>query len=263
MQIWCLLAICNTGTRFQSADISELNLKNDGHKKIKRPELKRIWSWRSYNPENRFMRILYLINVIILLACLPSFGQKDWEDKFNGFVITENNVKVEGYITFEVGNLKQGTKIKLRKKPNDTPQIFYTLDLKGYAYKKDTFRIIHNLQPYLDDDKIIKKAEAKIISNGKLILYKIPQYEENYNTTRVTDPGMPGGSSTIMFKKLYNVYVIRDAKNEMIGIKKDNFQSIMHEMLTDAPDILIKIDNKTLKFKHLEKIVDEYNLRFH
>ena len=195
----------------------------------------------------------------MILFTLSSFGQKNWDDKFNGLVITKDNLIIKGYLKLSVGTIDKGTKITLSKRPNDKPQIFYTLDLKGYVYKGDTFRIIHNLQPYLDDNRIIEKAEARIAQNGKLILYEIP--ETYYSTIPISTGGPVGTTSMTMINKSF-IYVISNTKGELIGVKKDNFNNEMHNLLLDAPDMLERIENRVLKFKDIEKIVKEYNQRF-
>jgi|SRR5690606_32739283 len=106
------------------------------------------------------MRKLFLTISISVVAIVSSFGQKNWEDKFNGLIITQGDSTIKGYLSFSVGSKDRGTKITLLKTPRGKPRIFSTLELKGFAYKRDTFKIIHDLQPYLDDNKIIEKAEA-------------------------------------------------------------------------------------------------------
>ena len=196
--------------------------------------------------------------LIFTFISICSFGQDNkWEDKYNGYVVTMENVRIKGYLRLEAGDLTRGKKILLLKKPNDNPQIFYSLELKGYVYKKDTFKIIQNLQPYLDDTKVIERAEAKIIDRGKLTLLEIPvQY---YSTTPVVGVGTVGAMRTL---NTDYIYVIADTKNEFIGIKKENFIDELSKLLSDAPDILERINRMELKFRNLEKIVKEYNKRF-
>jgi hypothetical protein len=196
--------------------------------------------------------------LIFTFISICSFGQDNkWEDKYNGYVVTMENVRIKGYLRLETGDLTRGKKILLLKKPNDNPQIFYSLELKGYVYKKDTFKIIQNLQPYLDDTKVIERAEAKIIDRGKLTLLEIPvQY---YSTTPVVGVRTVGAMRTL---KTDYTYVIADTKNEFIGIKNENFIYELSKLLSDAPDILERINRKELKFRNLEKIVKEYNKRF-
>lgn len=205
------------------------------------------------------MRKKYIFSLILLGLFQHSYGQKNWEEKYNGLVITEDNSVIRGYLMFSVGTREQGTKIKLLKKPNDNPQIFYTLELKGYVYKKDTFKIIQNLQPYQDDNKVIKKAEARIAERGKLVLYEIP---EIYYSNMPIYSGTQGGTSSMVTINKNFIYVIQNAKGEMIGIKKDNFIETTREILFDAPDILQKIQNKDLKFRDLELIIKDYNQKF-
>lgn len=131
--------------------------------------------------------------------------------------------------------------------------------LQGFAYKRDTFKIIHDLQPYLDDNKIIEKAEARIAQNGKVVLYEIPEKYYSITTIWHEPPARP---MPMVQTNVHTIFVIRCTTGEMIGIKKENFESEMLKLLSDALDILERIENKTLKYKHLERIVEEYNRRF-
>ena len=196
--------------------------------------------------------------LIFTFISICSFGQDNrWEDKYNGYVVTLENIRIKGYLRLETGDLTRGKKILLLKKPNDNPQIFYSRELKGYVYKKDTFKIIQNLQPYLDDTKVIERAEAKIIDRGKLTLFEIPvQY---YSTIPMFGVGTVGSMRAL---KTEYVYVIADTKNELIGVKKENFNEELSILLKDAPEILERINNKELRFKNLDKIVKEYNKKF-
>ena len=197
--------------------------------------------------------------MLMISVVITTWGQKNWEEKFNGLVITHDNVVVNGYLKFEAATRSQGRKILLLKKPTDNPQIFYTHELKGYVYKNDTFRIIHNLQPFLDENKVIERAEARIAQKGKLILYEIPEIYYTHIFLGPSTPGIPG-QVPIAYETF--ISVIQNSRGELIGIKKENFKEEMHRLLSDAPDILERIDNKVLKFRDLEKIVKEYNLRF-
>jgi len=160
----------------------------------------------------------------------------------------------------------RGTRILLYKKPGEDPQIFYSLELKSYAIKKDTFLILQNLQPFLDDDKFFPKAEAKLEQRGKLSLFSvvIEEYPKTIGVEVYVVPAGPPTSHTSpgQIKQKTTYHIVFNSKNEIVGIKSENFQEVMHELIPDAPLLLDKIDKKILKFKDLEKIITDYNQMF-
>lgn len=205
------------------------------------------------------MNKFFLLTFIQLSLCFESIGQKDWESKYNGFVVTEDSSIMKGFLRFEVGSVDRGKKIKLSKKPNDSPLIFYALDLRGYVFKKDTFIIVHNLQPFDDDTRTISKAEALVVQSGKLKLLKV---EEVYLSQMWgLNPAQLGLQNTLAITKEHTK-IIRDSNGNMISIRRKNFKDNMKTLLKDAPDLLNQIENNTLGYSELERIIESYNYRF-
>ncbi len=207
------------------------------------------------------MKKIYFTAGLLVCVVFISFGQKKQDELYDGYVITQDNVLIKGYLDFVVGNDVSGRKILLCKQRNFSPREFYTLELNGYAYKKDTFRIFNNLQPFLDEDYVIARAESKVIVSGKLVLYKT--YGEVFNVVTPIMTGAPSGAMTAtVTPRRSSFYVVQNPAGELIGIKPENFQEEIHKLVYDAPDLLKRIDEKVLRFKHIEKIISEYNAQF-
>jgi len=204
--------------------------------------------------KNKTMKQLKII-IILLGTYFSVMGQKNWEDKYNGFVKTTDGLLVEGYLRFEVGFKNRGTRIKLYKKPNESPEIFYTLELREYAFNKDTFKIFTNIKPFENDDKIINIVEAKRISSGKLDVYEIPEYYSSH----VTIPSASGGAMGMTTGSVKYIYLVFNKNGQMTGIRKDIFEEKIKELMPDRQDIINKINSGELKFKHIKKIFASYN----
>lgn len=207
------------------------------------------------------MKKIYFTAGLLVCVVFISFGQKKQDEPYDGYVITQDNVLIKGYLDFVVGNDVSGRKILLCKQRNFSPREFYTLELDGYAYKKDTFRIFNNLQPFLDEDYVIARAESKVIVSGKLVLYET--YGQVADMAMPIMTGAPGGAmNTTVTRSRSSFYVVQSPTGELIGIKPENFLEEIHRLVYDVPDLLKRIDEKVLRFKHLEKIISEYNAKF-
>jgi hypothetical protein len=210
--------------------------------------------------------------IFFLVIVIQAFGQKNWEEKFNGYVLTRDSVAVKGYLKFEVGDADRGTKINLYKKPNEKPQVFYSLELLGYAVKKDTFEILPNDHPLPAAPPTLIKpqrpamVEAKVLCRGKFLLYEIQ--ETSYALKPGTSPaGKTIGTAEHLATSPYEasqyiIYGIMDDEGIMTYVVKDDFIEKMKMLLHDVPDLVTRIENKELKFRGMEQIVKAYNLRF-
>ncbi len=191
------------------------------------------------------------ITTILLVTSIIAFGQKNWEAKFNGYVKTRDDRTINGYLKFEVGFKDRGTKIKLYKNPKDSPQIFYSLEVKEYAHKKDTFKIFTNIKPSEDKKRILDIVEAKRICKGELELYEIPEY--SYSAMII--PGMG-----IMATDYANfIYLVIDKEESVICINRETFKEKIIEIINDRQDLVDKVNSEELKFRHIDKIIEAYN----
>jgi len=204
------------------------------------------------------------VNKSFVVLCLVasaqiSNGQSKWEAKYDGFVVTIDNKKVVGFTRSLGSDKERGTKIQLLKEPGGTQQIYFAADLLGYAIGKDTFRVFHNLQPFTDNEENIPHAEAKIVENGRLVLYDIATVSGYYT---ITSPGVGGTMQSTPIIDVDHTKLIRARNGELVGIDRENFVVEMKGLIKDAPDIVERIESRKLKFKDLKKIVREYNGRF-
>jgi len=180
-----------------------------------------------------------------------SFAQK-----FNGYVITDQNVIIKG----ELKMLKdaQGRKISINDGKSYFIRTFYILDLKSYAYKKDTFMILNAFHPFEGNDYLAEGVEAKVlISKGKLKLYygKLPEYR-----TSVSAMPAPGGGFTgVVQKTSESIYIIHDNES-LYGVSGgDNFIKSVSVPLGDDAALMKRIKNKELKYKDIVEIITLYN----
>jgi len=179
-----------------------------------------------------------------------SFAQK-----FNGYVITDQNVMIKG----ELKMLKdaQGRKISINDGKSYFIRTFYILDLKSYAYKKDTFMILNAFHPFEGDDYLAEGVEAKVlISKGKLKLYygELPEYRTSV-TTMLSPNGVIGAGQ----RKRESIYIIHDNES-LYGVSSgDNFIKSVSVPLGDDAALMKRIKNKELKYKDIVEIITLYN----
>jgi len=191
-----------------------------------------------------------------ILLCLL-LSSNSYAQKFNGYVITDQNVKINGHLTL----LKdaQGKKISVNDGKSYFVRTFYIHDLKSYAYKKDTFMVLPAFYPfgsdYLAEDVVVEVR----ISKGKLKLYygELPDF---YPYTYTTVPtGSPNGVGVTAHKKRCFTYIIQDDES-LYGVQKgDDFIKSISIPLADNEILMKRIKNKELKYKDMVEIITLYN----
>jgi len=180
--------------------------------------------------------------------------------QFDGFVITNKDSLIRGYMKIDLDGLK-GRRILITDDKREKPKSFHLNDLKYYCYRKDTFAILRDFYPFEDDDYRVEEIEAKVlVGKGKTKLYHatFPDYQDRVIMFQSPTGGMPGYG-----KVAYSTYVVRDRKNNLIGIpyEKEKFIETMKQIVGDNQELMQKIQNKELRYKDTKKIIRIYNTR--
>lgn len=186
---------------------------------------------------------LFLLLIFISFFPTMAFAPK-------GYVITEDSVYT-GEIRFEVGYTDRGTRIKIYKDIRKQPEVFYSLEVKEYAYKKDTFVILNNVELVDESINLIPTSEVKVLARGRIKLYE-GSYTER-GPMRPTPVGVMPTQYVVTF------YLLEDKNGYISQVRKSNFKPSMHRIISDAPSLLDRIEKGSLKFKDLEEIVKQYN----
>ncbi len=194
------------------------------------------------------------LRLIIFIVLTTSSLQAQ---KFDGFVITNQDSLFKGYMKISLDGLK-GRRILITNNKKKKPRSFYVKDLKYYAYKKDTSAILKNFYPFVGEDYQVEWMEAEVlISKGKLKLYQaiLPNYKQEL-IMRPSPTGMPAHEQTV-----YWAYIVKDEESNLIGIKneKHKFIESIQSVVGNNKELMKRIENKELWNKDMEEIIKIYN----
>src|SRR6185369_1201795 len=111
-----------------------------------------------------------LLTALFLVWSIDSFCQ-------NGFVKLTNDSILVGYLKhYTPVSGRRGIEV-WKDKRDKHPAKFLLEAISEYAVNKDTFKIFREFLPFQESDVYIELAQAKIISRGKVILYKIEEFK--------------------------------------------------------------------------------------
>ena len=169
---------------------------------------------------------------------------------YKGYVVTVSNETIHGNIQMLSPTLNE-VKVKLINE-NGTKQIFKAKDLKSYSfqvpvYNKKTksrdFQWITYTRQNVERSPMpfgTKEVLLERLEKGKINLYN--HFIETRN----------GNAPMVHF---YQV----EKGDEVISINRKNFTRAMKEMTKDYPELSVRIGKKGYGYKHITKIVAEYN----
>lgn len=174
-----------------------------------------------------------------------------YAQKFDGFVITEQDSLFKGYMRFslEGGN---GLKVLITNDKQKKPRSYFVRDLKYYAYKKDTFALLQAFRPFEGEDYMAVGVEAKfIISKGNVKLFKGDF--KNYLA--------PYFVNGVYIEPVYKTYIVKNQDGDLFGIKyeQDEFLESIKVALGDDLELMKQIENKELRYRDIEEIIKIYN----
>ncbi len=199
------------------------------------------------------MREFLPITLLFLGILISSFS---YTQDVNGYVVTEQNVKIKGKVKILAD--QYGKKISINDGKSYFTRTFYIHELKSYAYKKDTFAILNAFYPFEGENYLAESTEAKvIISKGELKLYYVtfPDYGSTYDSFH----NPVAGDYTI--RTSYKTYVI-EYVNNLYGVKNGDQESFIKSIspaLADNEALLKRIRNNEFKCKDIKKIIAIYN----
>lgn len=187
--------------------------------------------------------------------------------KFDGFVITENDSIFKGYMRILSGGVK-GTKFLVTKDKKKKPREFFSTELKYYAYKKDTFVYLRNFYPFENADYAFEILEAKVlVSKGTLKLYSSSFFPDKKDPHKVfaSRPGLGpngyGSGVSSIQTMTESIYIIKNRDDYLIGVRKNkkDFLRAMEIAIGDNMDLMNTVKAGKLRFSQMKKIITLYN----
>lgn len=166
---------------------------------------------------------------IILIITLVYFSQinAQFNDYKFGKVFFKDGTEKWGFIKF-----KDLDKIQFKKEMNNKAVIFGYEDIVKLNNDSDFEYLLIDNKPRL----------LKVVLKGKINLYSSEYMYEGLNG----------------FSAEYTAYYIE--KNEKITITDKNFKKKYDFIIKDCNDLYSKLQNKEMKRKELETIIDYYNI---
>ena len=198
------------------------------------------------------MRQLLLLITIIIFSVASTSAARGPKGKLKGYVITKENKKVEG--TVKVRNeLFDQVKIRFTSKSGNTSN-YKPSDIKEYGYTfngEDQFgqesmvSIRYVAKEAEDAPMIFAKTGVfmQVEEEGAVILY-------NYYIQNNGDVKNP---------VIRQYYLERENSDEFTKLTKKNFVEIAKIFFSDNPEIAQNMGKVNHRFRHLYKVVQNYN----
>jgi hypothetical protein len=124
--------------------------------------------------------------LILLFALIPKILPAQ-----NGYVkLKDNDSTLVGFVrTYIAANGLQGVEVWRTKKDKD-PLKIPKPEIHEYAIKKDTFRVLHQFKPFLHTRTFFEYVDARVLSNGKIKLLIIDNYQNAARISTYTGGGL-------------------------------------------------------------------------
>src|SRR5262245_38081334 len=126
------------------------------------------------------MRIKFDFRRCLVLLVFISYEASS-QSAFNGLLVTNEDSVIRGYMRISLD--ERGKKFEITQDKKKKPAVFYSNDLKYYAFKKDTFAFLNAFYPFRGEDYLAQGVEAKIlIRRGRVKLYQgvLPEYGKRF-----------------------------------------------------------------------------------
>jgi tRNA A58 N-methylase Trm61 len=164
-----------------------------------------------------------------------------------GYYYTQDGQRVEGQFRHSYkahwGTGPDNT-FSFKATKNAPKKILTTKGVKALVIEKDSFTVIKNIR--LSESTAYDEDFVQVVKAGKINLYK------HFSDSESADTGT--------LDQTFSYLAEKDGKVTLL--KRKEFKSQMAKLIADDPDLLKKIQNRELKYDHVEKVVDAYNQRF-
>lgn len=215
-------------------------------------------------PMNGYKPFTYLTKLTITFALILSFATQTSGQY--GYVKLESDSLISGYIKSykEFNTAEQGLEI-WRTKQDKAPIRILKTDIREYAIKKDTSRILHDFSPFIDKEIYFHNAEAQYVNRGKLNLLVIKDYK------RYIPQITPGNGASVISLGIYlvkygidknHIYIIEDSKTGLIKAMPSKKEGLNLALLDFFPESFLQRyakEKKEITDKNLPEFIAFYN----
>jgi hypothetical protein len=209
---------------------------------------------------SRFTLILFII------ACTGQIAMAQ-----NGYVKLKNSDStIVGYIKryVPVGNGPQGIEV-WKTKTDKNPRRIPKTEIYEFAIKKDTFRILHQFQPFPSASTFFEYLEAKVVSRGKVTLLSVENYADPGSVSTFTGGGLvpvaiDAATGNLEFQKIMGsrsqMYVLENAAGyNAVSPRKNDLKETLLDYFPDK--FVEKYAEKfgEITYRSLDEMVTFYN----
>lgn len=181
-------------------------------------------------------RYFKLAAMLVCLTPISLFAQTETK---KGFVVTENNQRIEGAVTesFKKGKLVLTTSDNTRKTYAPSDLQSFNLDGVNYiSYSNDFYKEVTVGSKAKLYQKVTDNSGEKIYNGAEIVGYAS------------TTPGKRG-----------DYYVLPASGSNMDLITKKNFREYFLKLFNNNESLVAKIKDKSLDYEQLREAVDLYN----
>ncbi|MEM6736600.1 MAG: hypothetical protein AAF620_11080 [Bacteroidota bacterium] len=170
-----------------------------------------------------------------------------------GYLITENDSLLKGYLKYQRNYLNGRPEIELWKTKKDkNPKRYAMVDIQEYGTKKDTFRVVTEFYPFKEESTYIPYIELKLLSRGKVNLF----VTNELNGRTWSAPG--AGGSMMSYQSRQKTYILEDRFGEIIAIDRENMAEDLSYFL-DYNKYARKLTSVPFKYKQIPELIKLFN----
>ena len=197
----------------------------------------------------------YIFVVILVTSSLTGFCQ-------NGYIqLLDGDSVLTGFVR-RVTDKSHGEALEFWKTKYDkNPRRILKDDIHEYAVKKDTFRILHNFQPFADEGVYFERVEAAV-RHGKRINVMLVFYTNPDAVSTYTGGGLLFGAIDAVNKNYPYIYLLEDSSGGLpraIPSKGEEYMDALKEFFPARYLERYAEENGPIKYKNIPKVAELFN----
>lgn len=198
---------------------------------------------------------IYLTILIIITGFANTVNAQETKKSYKGYVLLENGEKITGNIEMLSPVMNQ-LKVKVKSLDNLNQKTFKSQEVKEYAFQTEVWN--HKTREYSTKwvhyvNKEVSRSAVAFSSKKTLLLQDLAGTISYFNYYYQSNSDVDNPVKNIVYVSKAN------HENGLIEISKANYKKTLQDMTFDYVELHAKIGTPEYGFKHVKKIIAEYN----
>lgn len=191
-----------------------------------------------------------ILTLFSLLLTLSAFAKKG--DKVPGYIVYENDEKVEG--TIIIGSITENeVKVVFIKKGKNKKTVLRPTDLISYGYEETTEDELGlETKKWIHYDRLEVEYPPKIFASTTVFVEREVEGAVSIYCYYIEVRNDP--------KKPYRYYYyIKDQNGEIQKVERENFPSVAKSVFKDYTALTERVGKKSFEYRNLDRMVRDFN----